>query len=486
MCLKFNREGWLTMIGKMLKKTEAKPLAQGPGAGVPFIFSVDQGDGKAVRRAILQLTGPSLVEMLLINFMQMLSMILVGRVGAEAVAAVGLTSSVYFLLIAAFMTLDTGTTVIVARAVGAGNIQEANHAANQSIMMNIVMSIVVIVLGYTFAGDLLRIMGASDSVVAQGKRYAEILFLSTGFNTISMVLTSILRGTGDTRTPMKINVLSNILIVALGFPLIYGFMGLPGMGVTGAAIATLIAQFISMVWVVLVMFSGKCTIRLSWNGLLRPERKMLGRILKLGLPAAIEQVAMRGGMLLFVTVAASLGTSALAATQISFNIFGLTFMPGMAFSIASSTLVGMALGAGKPDLAEKYGWQVRKMGMFVYGAMGLLFILFAPYLVMLYSTDPNVIEQGAIGLRIMGFIQVSAGTQFILGGALRGAGDTRYPLYVTLIGVWGFRVLFSLIFVYLLHWNIAGIWLAAAADQFVRSVLIVRRYKRGAWKLLKV
>jgi len=467
-------------------KQKDKLYVQGSKAGMPPFSLVDLGDGKAVRRAIIQLAGPSLVEMLLINFVQMLSMILVGRVGQEAIAAVGLTGSVYSLLIAAFMTLDVGTTVIVARSMGAGDVQAANRAANQSVTLNILMSIVIIVLGYMFAGDLLRIMGATNAVLEQGTHYAEILFLSTGFNTISMALTAILRGMGDTRTPMKINVLANILNVALGFPLIYGFMEMPGLGVTGAAYATMISQFISMLWVVLLMVSGKSTIRLSWGEMIRLDKITLGRILKIGLPAAVEQVALRGGMLTFVTVAASLGTAALAATQISFSIFGLTFMPGMAFSIAASTLVGQALGAAKPDLAEKCGWQVRKMGMIVYGAMGLFIILFAPYLVMMYTPDPVVVEKGAIGLRIMGFIQVSAGTSFILAGALRGAGDTRYPLYITLLGVWGFRVFFSLIFVYLLHWDIAGIWLAAAADQVVRSLFIVRRYKWGAWKLVKV
>lgn len=191
-------------------------------------------------------------------------------------------------------------------------------------------------------------------------------------------------------------------------------------------------------------------------------------------------------MLVFVKVAAGLGTVSLAATQIAFNIFGLTFMPGMAFSIAASTLVGQALGANKPDLAEKYGWQVRKIGIIVAGAMGVVFIFFAPYIMMLYTPDQAVIAQGAVGIRIMGFIQVSQATQFILGGALRGAGDTRYPLYSTLIGVWGFRVVLSLLFVYVLQWGIAGIWAAAAADQFVRSVLIHSRFKRGAWKTARV
>ncbi|MFC6230813.1 MATE family efflux transporter [Paenibacillus allorhizosphaerae] len=454
--------------------------------GVVDISLVDATDLKAVRKTIFKLAGPSLVEMLLINFMQMLNMVLVGRVGPEAVAVVGLTSQPYLLLIAVFMTLNVGTTVIVARSVGAGKPDEANRAASQAFAINIVLSVAVVAVGYFFAEELLRIMGATDDVLAQGLTYAEIIFLSIGFNTISMALTAILRGAGDTRTPMKINVLSNIMVVALGFPLIYGLFGLPAMGVTGAAVATIVAQLISMTWVIIVMFSGKYTVHLKLNSLFQLDREMIGRILKIGLPTAVEQIVMRLGMLVFVKVAASLGTIALAATQIAFNVFGLTFMPGMAFSIAASTLVGQALGAEKPDLAENYGWQVRKIGMIVAGAMGIVFIAFAPYIMMIYTPDPSVIQKGAVGLRIMGCIQVSQATQFILGGALRGAGDTRYPLYSTFIGVWGFRVLLSLVFVYLLKWDIAGIWVAAAADQFTRSVLIYIRFKQGKWKTVHV
>ncbi|NOU98275.1 MATE family efflux transporter [Paenibacillus sp. LMG 31456] len=452
----------------------------------PEAALADPNDRQAIRKIILKLAGPSLVEMLLINFMQMLSMILVGRVGPEAVATVGLTSQPYFLLLAIFMTLNVGTTVIVARSVGSGKIMEANRAASQAFALNIVLSVLVVALGYFFAADLLRMMGAGEDVVAHGLQYAEIIFLSVGFNTISMALTAILRGAGDTRTPMKINVLSNVLIVIIGFPLIYGVYGLPKMGVTGAAVATIVSQLVSMVWVIAVMFSGKYTIRLTARGLFQIDRVMIGRILKIGLPTAIEQIVMRLGMLVFVKVAASLGTVALAATQIAFNVFGLTFMPGMAFSIAASTLVGQALGANNPDLAEKYGWQVRKIGMVVAGAMGVVFICFASYIMMLYTPDQAVIEQGAVGIRIMGFIQVSQATQFILGGALRGAGDTKYPLYSTLIGVWGFRVALSLLFVFGLKWGTAGIWTAAAADQFVRSVLIYGRFKKGIWKTARV
>ncbi|GAA3402573.1 MATE family efflux transporter [Paenibacillus hodogayensis] len=449
-------------------------------------FLVDPSDKKAVRQSIFRLAGPSLVEMMLTNFTQMLSMIMVGRLSPEAVATVGLTNQPFFLLLALFSTLNVGTTVIVARSIGSGRLDEADRAAGQAFLLNIVLSVVLIALSYTFAGDFLRLMGGAEDVVAHGLAYAKLVFLSLGFTTISMAFTATLRGAGDTRTPMKINVVANILVVLIGYPLIYGFAGFEGIGITGAAAATIIAQFVSMAWVTAVMFSGKYKVRLSFRHLFRIDRAMIARIGKIGFPSAIEQIVMRLGMLVFFKVAASLGTMAIAATQIAFSIFGLSFMPGMAFAIAASTLVGQALGAHKPELAERYGWQVRKIGIIVAGAIGVGFILFAPQIMLLYTTEPAIIEKGSLSIRIMGFIQISQATQFILSGALRGAGDTRYPLYSTFIGVWGFRVVLSLLFVYGIGMDLYGIWLAAAADQFVRSFLIMRRFKKGAWKTVRV
>ncbi|RKN73025.1 MATE family efflux transporter [Paenibacillus ginsengarvi] len=467
------------------QQASSGPAEQGAGAAGDA-FLVDPNDKKAVRQSILKLAGPSLVEMMLANFTQMLSMIMVGRLSPEAVATVGLTNQPFFLLLALFSTLNVGTTVIVARSIGSGKLEEANRAAGQAFLLNIVLSVVMIALSYTFAADFLRLMGGEEDVVAHGLVYAKIVFLSLGFTTISMSFSATLRGAGDTRTPMKINVVANILVVLIGYPLIYGIGSYGGMGITGAAVATIVAQGVSMTWVTIVMFSGKFKVRLDLRHLLRLDREMIARIGKIGFPSALEQIVMRLGMLIFFKVAASLGTMAIAATQIAFSIFGLSFMPGMAFAIAASTLVGQALGARNPELAEKYGWQVRKIGIYVAGAIGVGFILFAPYIMMLYTVEPEIIEKGALSIRIMGFIQVSQATQFILSGALRGAGDTRYPLYSTFIGVWGFRVVLSLLFVYVLGMDLYGIWLAAAADQFVRSFLILKRFKKGAWKTLRV
>lgn len=458
----------------------------GAGNGGADALLVDPDDPKAIRQSIFRLAGPSLVEMMLTNFTQMLSMILVGRLSPEAVATVGLTNQPFFLMLALFMTLNVGTTVIVARAIGAGNPDEANRAAGQAFLLNIALSLVMIAASFAYAEQLLRMMGGTEDVVEHGTLYARIVFLSLGFTTVSMSFSATLRGAGDTRSPMKINIAANLLVVLLGFPLIYGIGGWSGLGLTGAGIATFVSQLVTVTWLTRVMFGGKSKVKVTLKHLFRLDRDIVVRICRIGFPSAIEQIVMRLGMLIFVKVAASLGTMAVAATQIAFSIFGLSFMPGMAFAIAASTLVGQALGADRPELAERYGWQVRKIGMYVAGLIGVGFIVFAPQIMLLYTTEPEIIDKGALSIRIMGFIQVSQATQFILGGALRGAGDTRYPLYSTFIGVWGFRVLLSLLFVYGFGMGLYSIWLAAAADQFVRSILIYRRFKKGAWKTLRV
>lgn len=448
--------------------------------------TVDPQDNKAVRGIIFKLAGPSLAEMLLINMTQMAMMILVGHLGAVAVAAVGLTSQPYMLMTVLFAALNTGTTVIVARSTGAGNRGDANRAAGQSLMLGSLLSIVVVALGVLFSEAMLRMMGASAEVVHYGMNYARLMFLSIGFSSISSALSAILRGAGDTRTPMKINVLSGCLCISLGFVLIYGHLGLPEMGVAGAAIATLAVQGMAMIAFITVLFSGKFAVRIGWEEISRLDKSMIHRMLKIGIPSSLEQLIMRLGIMTFVKICAGLGTVAVAASQIVTSIIGISFMPGAAFAIAASTLVGQTLGVGKPDLAEQYVWQIRKYGMILAGVMGAVFILFAPYIFRLYTSDATIIREGAWALRIVGFIQISQISQFILGGALRGAGDTRFPLYSTLIGVWGVRVMLSYLFVYIFSWGMLGLWSAVACDQFLRSNLIYFRFKRMVWKHVKI
>lgn len=445
---------------------------------------IDPEDGRAIRRMIFKLAGPSLTEMLLINLTQMMMMIFVGHLGSTSVAAVGFTSQIYALMTVCFAALNTGTTVIVARSVGSGRREDANRAAGQSLLLGTMLSLFIMFAGLLYGEKLLFMMGANADVVQEGLTYARLMFISIAFSSISSSLSAILRGAGDTRTPMKINVLAAYLSVSLGFVLIYGHLGIPVLGTTGAAAATLIVQFGAMLVFLLVMFSGKFELALSWREISHFDKKMIGRMLSIGIPASLEQLVMRLGIMTFVKIGAGLGTTAIAASQLVTNVIGLSFMPGAAFAIAASTLVGQSLGVGKAELAERYVRQVRKYGMALAGVIGAIFIVFAPQILSLYTNDATMIREGTWALRIVGFIQVSQISQSIVGGALRGAGDTRYPLYSTMIGVWGVRVVLSYVFVYVFGWGMIGLWSAVACDQFLRSHLIYLRYQRMAWKKL--
>ncbi|MGI6344576.1 MAG: MATE family efflux transporter [Bacillota bacterium] len=200
----------------------------------------------------------------------------------------------------------------------------------------------------------------------------------------------------------------------------------------------------------------------------------------------IEQVVMRFAMMTFTRVVSGLGTTIYAAHQIGINITGLSFSPGMGFGMAATSLVGRSLGAKRPDRAEMYGWQTRRIGMFVASAMGLLFFFGGGLLASLYSDEAPVIADAARVLRIIALVQPLQSTQFILAGALRGAGDTRWPLIATFVGTVGVRVSLALLFVNVFGWGLLGAWLAMAIDQTTRSAFIYFRYRSGRWKTVKV
>jgi len=438
----------------------------------------------AARRQVLELAGPSLMEMALVTFVNMADMMMVGRLGPAAIAAVGLTNQPVFFAMASFIALNVGTTAVIARSIGAGEDDVANDAMRQSLMLVIVMGLVVSVLGFTFAGNILNFMGAEADVLPLGTGYMKIIAAGGVFMVVSMSLTAALRGAGDTVSPMKANMVANVTNVIGNYLLIYGKFGFPQLGVPGAALATTIARIIAFILLLRVAISGNSHLHLT--GPFRLNRQLLGRIIRVGIPSAVEQVVLRAGQLTYVRIVAGFGTTVIAAHQIGMNIMNLSFMPGMAFAIAATTLVGQGLGAGMPDVAESWARETRRMGTFVSGCMALLFILFGKYIAMLYTSDPEVIARTATVLRILGFVQPAQSTQFILAGGLRGAGDTKWPLYSTAIGVWGFRVAVGYVLAVVMGLELVGAWMGMAIDQLARSAIIALRFRSGKWKLAKV
>ncbi|MDF2714027.1 MAG: efflux family protein, partial [Paenibacillus sp.] len=262
--------------------------------------------------------------------------------------------------------------------------------------------------------------------------------------------------------------------------------GFPQLGVVGAAVAHAASKLLSVIWMMHIIFGRSFIIHLSFGKLWRIDHRMMMRIARIGLPSAGEQLALRIGQIVLTLVLAAQGTAVFAAHTICFNILLLSSVSGMAFSLAASTLVGQALGAKRMDLAVRYGKEAASIGNKISGAMGIVFITLAPFIMKLYASDPEVIANGTIALQIIGLVQIPQSSQYILAGALRGAGDTKFTLYSTLIGVTLVRALLCLTFVNGLQWGIAGAYLAIVTDQLVRTCLIFFRYNRGKWREIQV
>lgn len=438
------------------------------------------------RKDVINLAWPSVVEQLLIQLFNMVDMMMVGGVGAAAIAAIGLTMQPLFVAMAGFMALNVGTTAVVARFIGAGDRDEANTTARQSLVVIGVMSIVAATLLYVFARPIVLFMGAKPDSVGYAVTYLRVMSLSFLPQTVSMNITAVLRGAGDTRTPMRYNIIANVVNVVGNAILINGLFGFPRWEVFGAAVATAISRVVGMILALRAVTGGKSVLHISFREKFAPRFDLIKRVVTVGIPAMIEQVVMRFAMMTFTRVVSGLGTTIYAAHQIGINITGLSFSPGMGFGMAATSLVGRSLGAKRPDRAEMYGWQTRRIGMFVASAMGLLFFFGGGLLASLYSDEASVIADAARVLRIIALVQPLQSTQFILAGALRGAGDTRWPLIATFVGTVGVRVSLALLFVNVFGWGLLGAWLAMAIDQTTRSAFIYFRYRSGRWKTVKV
>ncbi len=439
-----------------------------------------------VRKVVWTLATPTLIEMVLVSLVGMADMIQVGRVGPAAITSVGLTNQPMMLLQSVYQALNVGTTALVARFIGMGRHKDASDTLKQTFVVTVVMALVTSMFAGVCAPYILKFMGAEPEVVREGTGYFRVVGFGFIFNAVAMALASALRGAGDTRTPMTVNLWANAVNIVFNWILIWGKFGFPRWGVFGAGVATTFSRFVAAAWFVAIAFKGERRIRLDFSEKYHVDMGILRRIYNVGLPAAIEQLVLRTGQVMFVKVVSSLGTVTFAAHQVGMNIMSLTFMPGQAFAAAATTLVGQYLGAKLPDSAERCANTTRRIGLKVSCSMALVFLFGGKYIAALYTDDPAVAAASAMVLRVVAFAQPAQATQFILAGGLRGAGDTRYPLYSTAIGMWVARVALGWFLVNVAHLGLLGAWLGITVDQTIRGVLIYLRFRTGKWKTARV
>lgn len=451
-------------------------------------------DYRDLYKDIIRIAWPSFIELLLTQLASMVDLMMVGsmggtanpEIGVNALSAVGLTTQPKFLLMGAFIAMNTGITALVARNKGIGNKEKANLIVRQGLMLTFLITLVMSILGTVFARPMVIFMGGEEEIVIKwATQYLQIQMI--GFMTMALTstITAALRAVGDSRTCMIYNLIANGVNVVFNWLLIYGHLGFPELGVAGASLATVIGQFVAFVIALTVLLRGNGFLKLEFRLGFRPDKPVLGNVVNIGLPAMVEQILMRAGMIIFAKTVASLGTTAFATHQVCMNIQALSFMTGQAFAVSATTLMGQSLGKRRYDMAQAYCSRTRSIGFSFSLVLAAVFILFGKGIVGLYNSDPTIIEMGGRIMLFVAFLQPFQSSQFIIAGGLRGAGDTKVTAMITFITVLLVRPGMAILFVNL-GFGLYGAWMALACDQILRSALVLNRYNSGKWKLLKL
>jgi putative MATE family efflux protein len=438
-----------------------------------------------IRRDVLRLALPAMGEQTLSMMVGIVDTFLVGHLGAASLAAVGLANQWVFMATMLFGAIATGATALIARFVGARDQQQANEVLRQSMLLGVFIGLAATALGLSLAQPALTLLGAQDEVIGLGTSYLQVVASIFFFSTLMFIGNACLRGAGDTRTPLFVMLVVNVLNTVVAWTAINGPFGLPQLGVVGSALGAAVGRFVGGILVVVILLKGRAGIQLKLKGL-RPDWDLIRRTLRVGLPTGLEQLLFRTGHMFFARILAELGTVAYAANQVAINGWSLSFMPGFGFALAATTLVGQSLGAKDPEGAQQKGYTAYRIGASLMGVAGLAFVLFSPHIVGFFTNDSEVVALGTMPLRMVGIIQPLLAASMIFAGALRGAGDTRYPMAVTGGSIWLIRLPLAYLFALVLGWGLLGAWGAFAIDLSLRGLLNFLRFRSGRWKSVEV
>lgn len=388
---------------------------------------------------------------------------------------------------AIFGAVTTGTTALVARCIGAGDRDEASNTARQSMLFGGMLAGIVSLSLILLAPQILRLLfGKTEAdVLGYAALYVRIVAISLVPQFLLIVSNGILRGSGDTKTPMRVMALMNVVNAIANYLLIWGVGPFPRLEIAGAAIGTALSQTVGSAMAVSTLLRGRNGIKITFRGGLRLDTHALRRVLRIGIPAGVEQMMMQSAQIIYTMIIASLGTVAYAAHRVALNAESLSFMPGFGFALAATTLVGQSLGANDPKGAEESGREAARLAVISMGMMGVIFFLIPELFVAFFSNDPEVMTLSARVLRIVAIAQPFLALTMVVGGGLRGAGDTRAVLLVTLTGISTARigVAYGLVRA---GFGLVGAWVGMVTDLAIRGLLLWFRFHKGAWKHLRV
>ncbi|MFC1568230.1 MATE family efflux transporter [Candidatus Margulisiibacteriota bacterium] len=435
----------------------------------------------SITKGIFLLALPMIVSNLLQAAFNLVDMIWVGRLGASALAAVAMAGQVLMVVMFVMIGIGVGTTAKVARAIGEKDQAKADNVAMQSLILGFVGSVIFAVIGYYLSPWLLNVLGAAPDVVQLGTGYLRITFIGVIVMFYGFLISAILQGAGDAATPMLLLAGATILNIILDPIMIFWL----GWGVNGAAWATVIARGIGSVVALEVLLRGRSRIHVRAE-YFRVDWQTIKSILMIGFPASI-QMTLRGAVgIVLIAVVASFGTFAVAAYGVGLELFMIAMMPGFALGMAAATMVGQNLGARQPERAALCAWTtVGYYSIFMF-LMCLVFVTFAPYLIMMFNTESEVVRIGSNFLRIAALGTIFIAPALILGRSMSGAGDTTSPLVITFITLWIVQIPLAFFLSRFTGLGLTGVWIAILIAYISQSIMAMTWFSVGRWKLKKV
>ncbi len=448
------------------------------------------GDCKRRLPILWHLAWPAIIEQYLSMLVSFVDTAMVGSLGSESTAAVSVVTTSIWLVNGVFAGVGVGFSVQVANAIGAGDYARSRRVIRQSVLAVGAIGLLALVVMECLGGFLPVWLGAEDDVIPLAVSYIRLYSLGLPFSAALSVFSSIFRCTGNTKVPLALNGLANAANIVMNFFLIYPtrhWRNLPivgaGLGVKGAAIATAASMALSGVLITRsLIWNRNRPVSVSPDENYKPDKEIIMAAAKLGLPYMAERVTVNLGQILTTSMVAYVGTVALAANHIADVAEGMCYMPAYGISYAATSLVGQAVGAKNKEDAMVFGRIAGILGFCMSTVTGTLLFVLAPQISGLFTSDEEVIAVTTQVLRIIAFAEPLFAVSITLSGALQGAKDIRFPMFVALGSMWGIRIVLSLILVYRAEWGLSGVWFAMGIDLIVRGILCALRWRSRKWQ----
>jgi putative MATE family efflux protein len=438
-----------------------------------------------INRAIFLLSVPMILEMVMESLFAVVDIFFVSKLGKHAITTVGLTESMMTIVYTAAFGLSMAATAVVARRTGEKDNDAAAHAAVQSLYVALVLALIIAVTGVIYAPDLLALMGASTEVVDNGHIYTRIMLGSNIIVILLFLINAIFRGAGDAAVAMRSLWIANILNIILCPLLINGLGPIPAMGLKGAALATTIGRGTGVCYQLYHLFGGKGLIRITRRHI-SPDAGEIWKLLKIAAGGTAQLLINTTSWIFLVRLIARFGEDAVAGYTIAIRIVIFTLLPAFGMANAAAALVGQNLGAGQPDRAETSVWRAALFNMVFLGLISIFFFLAARPVVMLFTSDTAIVLYAAQCLQLVSIGYIFYAYGMVLSQSFNGAGDTRTPTFINLVGFWMLQIPMAWILAVNYNMGPAGVFWAIAVAESCIAVAAIVIFRKGWWKRVKV